>query len=239
MARAGFRPLQENERDTVGDTATHQFQFERAEYRNWLNILWRPVVIAAATVTILLLIIVVASYPAWSILGLGRGLMPEGFYPVSGFFVGLGLTFGHAIAWAIASVIAFYLMTFWRSGSTWETARNSMAVVYLVLGPLPLLLYHILYSGWLLGMPRAGLSEWLAENHPMARWLLIYAHPVIDLSLIPLAAIFLGILWKYGDRLERETTLQTVLALTMLGTSLAVALSLAIHSILVHARIGL
>jgi hypothetical protein len=139
----------------------------------------------------------------------------------------------------IGSVIAFYLMMFLRYGETWETARNAMAVVYLVLGPLPLLFYHILYGGWLLGMPRGGLGEWLAENHPSARWLLIYAHPVVDFSLIPLAAIFLGILWKYGDRLRRETTLQTVLALTILGTSVAVALSLATHSMLVHARISL
>jgi hypothetical protein len=220
-------------------TATRQFQFERAEYRNWLNILWRPVVIAAAGVTILLVIIVAASYPAWSILGLGRGLVPEGLYPVSGFFLVLGLTFGHAIAWAIASVIVFYLMMFWRSGSTWETARNAMAVVYVILGPLPLLLYHVLYSGWLLDIPRTGLGDWLAENHPGARWFLIYAHPVIDFSVIPLAVIFLAILWKYGDRVRRDTSLQIVLALTVLGTSLAVALSLAIHSTLVHARIGL
>ncbi len=219
--------------------ATQHFQFERAEYRTWLNILWRPIVIAAAAVTIFLLIIVVASHPAWSILGLGRGLVPESFYPVSGFFLVVGLAFGHATVWAAAGIIVFYLMVFLKYGNTWETARNAMAVVYLVLGPLPLLLYHILYGGWLLGMPRGGLGEWLAENHPGGRWLLIYAHPVIDFSVIPLAAIFLGILWKYGDRLQRETTLQTVLALITLGTSLAVALSLAIHSTLVHARIGL
>ncbi len=219
--------------------ATQRLRFERAEYRNWLNILWRPIAIAAAAVTILLLIIVVASHPAWSILGLGRGLVPESFYPVSGFFLVVSLTFGHAIVWVAASIIVFYLMVFLKYGNTWETARNAMAVVYLVLGPLPLLLYHILYGGWLLGVPRGGLGEWLADNHPGARWLLIYAHPVIDFSVIPLAAIFLGILWKYGDRLQRETTLQTVLALIILGTSLAVALSLAIHSTLVHARIGL
>ncbi len=220
--------------------ATQHFPFERVEYRNWLNILWRPIAIAAAAVTIFLLIIVATSLPAWSILGLGRGLVPESFYPVSGFFLVMSLTFGHAIVWAALSVIVFYLMLlFLKYGNTWETARNAMAVVYLVLGPLPLLLYHILYGGWLLGVPRGGLGEWLAENHPGARWLLIYAHPVIDFSVIPLAAIFLGILWKYGDRLQRETTLQTVLALIILGTSLAVALSLAIHSTLVHARIGL
>jgi hypothetical protein len=214
-------------------------QFERIEYRAWFDRLRRPVLIAAATVAILLLIIVAASYPAWSILGVGRGLVPESFYPVSGFFMVASLTFGHAIVWGIGSLILFYLLILLRYADTWETARNAMAVVYLALGPLPLLLYHILYGGWLLGMPRAGLSDWLAENHPAARWFLIYAHPVIDFSVIPLAVIFLGILWKYGDRVQRETNLQTALALTLLGTSLAVALSLAIHSILVHARIGL
>lgn len=218
---------------------TVRTHFDRIEYRQWLELIRRPVLIAAATVTILLLIIVAASHSAWSLLGIGRGFVPEELYPISGFVIVFALTFGHAIAWAIGSVIGFYLMMFLRYGETWETARNAMAVVYLVLGPLPLLLYHILYGGWLLGMPRAGLSEWLAENHPSARWLLIYAHPVIDFSVIPLAVIFLGILWKYGDRLRRGTTLQTVLALTILGTSLAVALSLATHSMLVHAHIGL
>jgi hypothetical protein len=218
---------------------TVRTHFDRIEYRQWIELIRHPVLIAAATVTILLLIIVAASHSAWSLLGIGRGFVPEELYPISGFAIVLALTFGHAIAWAVGSVIAFYLMMFLRYGETWETARNAMAVVYLVLGPLPLLLYHILYGGWLLGMPRGGLGEWLAENHPSARWFLIYAHPVIDLSLIPLAAIFMGILWKYGDRLRRETTLQTVLALTILGTSLAVALSLATHSMLVHARIGL
>jgi hypothetical protein len=218
--------------------ASVRTHFDPIEYRQWLELLRRPVLIAAAVVAILLLIIVAASHSAWSLLGIGRGLVPEELFPMSGFAMVLGLTFLHAIIWAIGSVIVFYLMMSLNSGDTWETKRNAMAVAYLVLGPLPLLLYHILYSGWLLGMPRTGLGQWLAESHPSARWLLIYAHPVIDLSLIPLAAIFLGILWNYGERVQRETKLQTALALTILGTSLAVALSLAIHSMLVHARIG-
>jgi hypothetical protein len=218
--------------------ASPRIRLEGFEYRHWFDLLWRPVLIAAATVTILLLIIVVASQPAWSILGVGRGFVPENFYPVSGFFIVFGLTVGHAIVWVIGSLIVFYLMTFFRYEPKWETARLAMTVAYLVLGPLPLLLYHILYSGWLLGMPRAGLGDWLAESHPDARWLLIYAHPVIDISVVPLAVIFLGALWKYGERVQREANLQLVLALSLLGTSLAVALSLAIHSILVHARIG-
>ena len=37
-----------------------------------------------------------------------------------------------------------------------------MGVAYFALGPLPLLLYHIFYGGWLLGMPRAvSESGWL------------------------------------------------------------------------------
>jgi hypothetical protein len=113
-----------------------------------------------------------------------------------------------------------------------------MTAVYLGFAGIPFLFFHILYGGWLLGMPREGLEEWLAANHPGAYWLLIYAHPVIDFSLIPLAAVFLGILWMYGERVQREQRLQMVLALSLFGTSLAIALSLAIHSTLAHARVG-
>lgn len=219
--------------------ATQRLRFERVEYRHWLDMLWRPVVIAAVAVTILLLVIVAVSHSAWSLLGVGRGYVPENLYPVSGFAVVFGLTFGHAAAWTIGSGVIFYFMTLFGSGANWVTTRIAMGIAYLALGPLPLLIFHIFFGGTLLGMPRAGLGEWLAESHPSAHWLLIYAHPVIDLSVIPLAAVFVGILWQYGDRLQRETNLQTALALTLLGTSLAVALSVAIHSTLAHARIGL
>jgi uncharacterized membrane protein YqjE len=66
---------------------------------------------------------------------------------------------------------------------------------------------------------------------------LISAHPVVDLSLIPLAVLFFWVMWKAGDRVQQSTALQTVLALALLGTSLAIALSLAIHSTLVHIRL--
>lgn len=216
-----------------------RIQFERVEYRNWLDTLWRPVLIAAAAVTILLLILVVASKPAWDLLGAGRGFVPEELYFLSGFFLVLGTTFGQAIGWAIGTGIAIYVMTLIGFSPNWTTARLAMSAVYLGFAGLPFLFFHILYGGWLLGMPREGLREWLTANYPGAYWLLIYAHPVIDLSVIPLAVVFLGILWKYGERVQRDTTLQTVLALSLLGTSLAIALSLAIHSTLVHLRIGL
>jgi hypothetical protein len=218
--------------------ATQRLRFEQVEYRPWLGRLWRPVVIAAAVVTILLLVIVAASHSAWSLLGIGRGFVPEELYALSGFAIVFALTFGHAAAWAIGSGVVFYVMTLFGFGANWAAARIAMGVAYLALGPLPLLLFHILYAGALLGMPRAGLGEWLVAEHPSASWFLITAHPIIDFSLIPLGLIFLGLLWQYSARPERERAFQTALALSLLGTSLAVALSIAIHSTLAHARIG-
>lgn len=204
------------------------------ELRPWV----RPTLIASATVTILLMIIVGFSKSAWMLLGAGRGFIPEGYYHVWGFVLIFGTTFGQAVGWAGGSAVAFYVMTLVGFPAIWTTARLAMGIVYLGLAALPLSVYHLLYGGWLLGMPRVGLEEWLAANYPGAYWLLITAHPIVDLSVIPLAVIFLGILWKFGDRVEREPVFQTALALTLLFTSLAVALSLGIHSTLVHIRIG-
>ena len=204
------------------------------ELRPWA----RPAIIAATTVTILLMLIVATSKSAWLLLGAGRGFIPEEYYHLWGFVLELGTVFGQTVGWAGGSGIAFYVMTLVGFRANWNTLRLAMSIVYVGLAVLPFSAYHILYGGWLLGMPRVGLDEWLTQNYPDARWLLITAHPMIDLSVIPLAVIFLGILWKFGDRVQRDSTLQTVLALSLLGTSLAVALSLGIHSALVHIRIG-
>ena len=145
--------------------------------------------------------------------------------------------FGQAVGWAGGSAILFYAMTRVGFGSTWTTVRIAMSLVYLGLAGFPLSVYHLFYGQWLLGIPRMGVREWLSANHPDAHWLLISAHPVIDLSLIPLGLVFLGLLWRYGERLQREARLQIVFWLALLGTSLAVALSLGIHSALVHIRL--
>ncbi|MGH7831584.1 MAG: hypothetical protein ACREP8_15570 [Candidatus Binatia bacterium] len=218
---------------------TQEIHFERLDYRPWLEMFRRPVGIAVIAVTILLLIIVATSPSAWWLLGAGRGLVSEEYYPVWGFILTFGTLFGQAVGWAAGSAIAYYLMTLFGFPPGWATARLAMSIVYLGLAALPLSVYHIFYGGWLLSIPRAGLYEWLAESYPSAYWLLAYAHPVIDLSLIPLGIVFLGILWKYDERLQREPAYRTALALSLLGTSLAVALSLAMHSMLVHTRIGL
>lgn len=199
--------------------------------------LWGPILTAAAAVTLLLLLVVWASPSAWRLLGAGRGLVPDAYYPAFGFALVLGVTFGHAVGWAAGSTLLIYGLTLLGIPPTWPSIRLVMTVVYLGLAAAPLLVFHVLYGDWLLGMPRVGLDDWLAAHHPDARWLLITTHPVVELSLVPLAVVFLAVLWAGGDRLRQSPVLQTVAALALLGTSLAVALSLAIHSTLVHVRL--
>lgn len=211
---------------------------EWPEQVRWILPWIRPALIAAATVTIALAIVVAASKSAWMLLGAGRGFVPEGYYHVWAFVLLFGTLFGQAVGWAGGSAIAYYLITLVGFRAGWTTARLAMSIVYLGLVVFPLSIYHHLYGSWLLSIPRAGLNEWLTVNYPGARWLLIVAHPIIDWSLVPLAVLFLGLLWGFGERLERNSLLQTAAALLLLLTSLAVALSLGIHSTVVHIRIG-
>lgn len=203
----------------------------------WPDRFWSSVLIAAAAVVVVMVLIVAASKSAWFLLGAGRGLVPEGYYHVSGLVLVLATTFGQAIGWAGGSALLFYVMTLVGFKATWMSARLAMSLVYLGLGALPLLVYHVLYGQWLLGIPRAGLEEWLVANHPDAHWLLITAHPIVDLSLIPLGVVVLGILWRFGEQVRQRAGLQILFWLALLGTSLSVALSLGIHSTLVHIRL--
>jgi len=211
---------------------------EWAKQDRWIRPWIGPALIAVAAATIALAVIVEGNRSVWSLLGAGRGFVPEALYPEWGFVLLFGTLLGQAVGWAGGSAIAFHVMTLMRFPATWPTARLAMSIIYLGLAGLPLSVYHLLYGGWLLDVPRAGLEEWLRTNHPDASWLLIYAHPFVDLSLIPLAVVFLGILWMSGERAKRNWLLRTVLAISLLATSLAVALSLGIHSTLVHIRIG-
>lgn len=199
-----------------------------------LSRLWFPVLVAAAVVTLVLAIVVGASKSAWFLLGAGRGFVPEEYYHLMAFLLLLGTTFGQAVGWAGGSVIGYYAMRLVGFGSGWITARIAMSLVYVGLAGLPVSVYEVFYGKGLLGLPRLGLDEWLAQNYPEARWLLITGHPFVDWSLLPLGVVFLGILWGFGERVRRDRVVQTVLALAVLGTSLAVALSLGIHSTLVH-----
>jgi hypothetical protein len=199
--------------------------------------LWLPPLVALAVVTALLAVVVGTSRSAWALLGAGRGLVPEAYYGVSGFVLVLATTLGQAVGWAGGSALLLHVLTLAGVRASWLAARLTMTVVYLGLATLPMALFHLVAGGWLLGLPRVGLAEWLRVQHPDAHWLLITAHPVVDLSLIPLGVLFLWVLWGTGDRVRHSFGLQTLGWLALLGSSLAVALSLAIHSTLVHIRL--
>lgn len=195
-----------------------------------------PAALAAAAVTVVLAAIVLASRSAWTLLGAGRGLVPEEYYPLWGFVLTLLTTFGQAVGWAAGSGVAYYALTRlgMRPSLSWKLA---MSLVYVGLGGLPLAVYHGLFGGPLLGLPREGLEQMLEAQYPDAYWLLVSLHPLIDGSVAPLAVAFLGLLWFTGDRPRQSRVVQTLIAVALLGTSLAVALSLAIHSTLVHIRL--
>lgn len=209
---------------------------KQVPWPDWLGRLWIPVGIAAAVITVAGVLVVMASRSAWLLLGAGRGLVPEEYYHVWGMLIMLGTTFGQAAGWAGGSAIGYYVMTLVGFRATWTTARIAMSLVYIGLAAIPLSAYHT-YDRWLLGIPRLGLEEWIAVNVPDSRWFLLTTHEVVDYSLIPLGVVFLGLLWGLGERLKRDPLLQTVAAIALLGTSLAMALSLGIHSILIHIRL--
>lgn len=193
--------------------------------------------VSLAAAAILLAIIVAASPSAWHLLGAGRGLVDPERYPLFGYGLVLGTTIGQVVGWAGGSGLLWYLLTLAGRPPAWVTLRLAMTVVYLTLGAVPVLVYHVFFGGWLLGLPRAGLPEWLLEHHPDAHWLLVTAHPFIDLAPVPLGAAFLLLVWPFGTAVRTMALAQTGLALTAFLTSLAVALSLAIHSTLVHIRL--
>jgi hypothetical protein len=196
-----------------------------------------PALIAIVVAGAVLLAIVSGSVSAWQILGVGHGLVPPEYYHVSAFVVLLATMVGQAVGWAGGSAISYAVLItigFPRGFFSWKLA---MTIVYVGLGAFPLLFYHVLYGSPLLDLPRQGLEAWLFANHPDAHWLLIRLHPWVDGSVIPLGLIFLGFLWFTADAPRRSRLVQTVLSVAVVGTSLAVALSLGIHSALVHIRL--
>lgn len=199
---------------------------------------WVPIVIAAAVLTVVAVIVVMANEPVWQLLGVGRGLFPPEYYSLSGLIVIAATTLGQFAGWLIGiGVLAFAWHLLGRP-VTPLVIRLAATVIYLGLVALPLFFFHVLFGQPLAGIPREGLAEWVAANHPGAYGLLFPGHPIVDFSLIPLAVIALGLLWGFGDRVLRHRALQTLLALVVMATSLAVAFSLAIHSTLIHIRIG-
>lgn len=203
----------------------------------WMR-LAAPAVTALIVAAVLLAVVVATSPSTFGLLGAGRGLIAEDYYPAWGFLLVLAVVLGQVIGWAAGSALVFYLLTLAGLAPGWRTAQLAMTLVYLGLVGLPLLLYHALFGDWLLGLARPGVPEWLSQHYPDAYWLLIAAHAPIDLALIPLTIAFLLLLWGLGDRTPRLPGVQTLLWLVVSLSSLAVALSLTIHATLVHIRIS-
>ncbi len=178
-----------------------------------------------------------ASPSTWQLLGAGRGLIPEEYHAIWGFLLTLATMIGQVVGWAGGSALGYYVLTRLGLAPGWATLRLAATIVYLGLVSLPLLVYHVLFGGWLLGLPRPEVYDWLQLNHPDAYWLLGPGHPVVDLALVPLTAVFLGLLWKVGEGLIRRPVLHVVAWLVLVLSSLAVALSLTIHATLVHLRL--
>jgi|GEM_PF-1436625 len=197
-----------------------------------------PVVIALVAAALVLAVVVASSPSVWRLLGAGRGLVPEEYFAVWGYVIVLATTIGQAVGWAAGSAILYAALTSAGLRSADLAARIAMSVVYVGLGALPLLVYHAVFGGPLLGLPREGLAEWLLANHADAHALLVRFHPAVDLAVIPLGILFLGVLWLTGERARAGAAVRTVLALAVAGTSLAVALSLAIHATIAHVRLG-
>jgi hypothetical protein len=197
-----------------------------------------PALAALVIVAIVLGAMVASSRSAWMLLGIGRGLVAPASYPVAAFLAVLATTLGQALGWAGGSALLYYVLTRANVPTGWATWRAAMGLVYLGLTGMPLILYHRLFGQPLAGLPQAGLEAWLRRQHPDAAWLLFTAHPIVDLSLIPLGLVFLGLLWGWCAQPPRHLAMRLILALTLLGSALAVALSLAIHSTLVHLHIA-
>ncbi len=201
----------------------------------WMR-LAAPAAVALAITAVVLAVVVALSPSTFALLGAGRGLVEEDYYPAWGFVLVLGTVVAQVIAWVAGSALVFYLLTLAGRASGWGTVRLATTLVYLGLIGVPLLLYHALFGGWLLGLGRADVSEWLLQHYPDAHWLLIGAHIWIDLALIPLTIAFLAVLWRLGERIAQLPRAQTLLWLVVCLAALAVALSLTIHSTLVHLR---
>ena len=216
----------------------------KPEDRGWLESGWfrrslGPLLIAALVVVVIALLVIFSSPSAWHLFGIGRGLVTPELYPYTALLIILATTFGQFIGWVAGSALLVYV---WHrllaTAVTFRIVQVAMTLVYAGLAVLPTFFYHFIFGRPLAGLPQSGVSAWLRQHAPGAYGFLIVGHPVVDWFIIPLAIAVLAILWVCGERTMRQRGLQTVWLCLILATSFVVALSLAIHSTLLHIRMG-
>ena len=82
------------------------------------------------------------------------------------------------------------------------------------------------------------MAVWISQNYASAYWLLFPGHLVVDVLVIPFLIAVLVLIWGMRERVVGHWGMQTLVLFLIMATSLVVSLSLAIHSILVHIRLG-
>jgi hypothetical protein len=233
-SRATAAPVVEGARSAAPAPQIEADSRNQAPRIGWGRAIVGPTLVAVIAAGLTLAAIVKATRSAWLLLGAGAGVIPDEHLPLWGFALVFATTLGQTAGWAAISALAYHVPI--RAGlpPTVFAGKLAMSLVYAALGALPLLVYHVFFGGPLLGLARHGVAARLAADYPDAHLLLFTLHPIVDLSVIPLAAVFLGCLWLLAP--ERSAGPRYGLALALIGTFLAIALSLATHSTLVHLR---
>ena len=204
----------------------------------WLRRGVGPMLIAAVVVIALAVLVVFTSKSAWHLLGIGRGLVAPAAYHYTGLLIMLGLTFSLFVGWAVGSALLVYVWQVLGSATTLRVVQVSMSIVYFGLAIVPIFFYHLLFGQPLAGLPRPGLAVWVHQTYPEAYWLLFPGHRVTDWLTIPLLIAVLALILGGRERMMRHWGMQTLVLFLILLTFFAVALSLSIHSTLVHIHLG-
>ncbi len=205
----------------------------------WLGRSVGPLCLAAVAVIVLAMVIVFTSQAAWHLLGAGRGLVTPEFYHYTGLLMVLGMTFGQFAGWVIGSALLVYVWgRLTANATTLRVVQVAASIVYCGLAVVPVFSYHFFFGQPLAGLPRPGIAAWISQNYASAYWLLFPGHHVVDVLVIPFLIAVLVLIWGMRERVVSHWGMQTLVLFLIMATSLVVSLSLAIHSILVHIRLG-
>ncbi len=170
--------------------------------------------------------------PAWHLLGVGRPVVPDAFYPLTALAVLLITTGGLAVAFAGGTMSLLALWQILGKGVGFATVRVFAGLSYLFVTLLPTIFIH------LYGLPRPGLAQWLQTQNPDAYQVIFGLHRVVDLSHFLLAIAGIGILWGVGDKLQTSRVAQAAFVVVLLFTFFSVSLTLGFHSALAGIHIN-
>ncbi len=170
--------------------------------------------------------------PAWHLLGVGRPVVPEAFYPLTALAVLLFTTILGAITFAGLTMSLLALWQVLGKEVSFAVVRIFAGLSYLFVTLLPTIFIH------LYGLPRLGLAQWLQTHNPDAYQVLFGLHRVVDLSHFLLAIVGIGILWGLGDKLQTSRVAQAAFVVVLLFTFFGISVTLGFHSALAGIHIN-